>query len=636
MQYNLWFNVCALFVLAALLVVYYMKYNAPFKKYTIFLMLLWCAFFSTVASICNNTLPGVAPRWVLHVSNIAYFIFHGLNAPLLFLYVYSLTDYNLQDWNPLVPWLIPTAFSLLLVLTNWYSGGIYWLDADGGYHRGQLLPILYMVTAVNFLSTVFILVRRRRMIAVQESLSIFFFLVLVIAAMLYQLVNPQMLVENFACAACLMISQMTVQNPEMILDGPTGMLTKQGFSSLLAPMFDRKEKFRVGFLIVDNYHELEKSYGYDRLEKQLRAVSDFLRGHTDFTFCRVDNSTFCFVEKDPHADDSWDEMMHDLGGKKLFGHLRQLGVGIRFRIKAGEFFCPTDADSFGELTELLNVAANLRQSKDRDVMYLSNADVLNLRRRRQISELTRNAVAQNMLHVMYQPVYDTARRRIVGAEALLRMRTEKLGNISPAEFIQIAEENGSITQMTRFVLDSVCRFIQDAHLQELDPGHIHINLSAVDCMQPDLAARIAERLEYYGVKAGAIGVEITETAFSTMPDSIMETLQSLSDTGVFVMLDDYGTGYSNLSRLMRLPLDVVKLDKTLIDDVMNSQAARIILDNTIQMMKGLGKRVLMEGVETRQQADYLIDRGCDYIQGYYYGRPMEAAQLEKLLRGQNQ
>lgn len=634
MQYNLWFNVCALIMLVELLLLYYMKFNAPFKKYTIFLWMLWCALLSTISSICNNALPGLVPIWVLQLSNTVYFVSHGLITTLIFLYAYSLTDYTLLECRKLVPWLIPSIFSLLLILTNWYSGSIFWLDQQGSYHRGALLPLLYVVTGFNFAESVYILLRRKQMISSRERTSLLVFLVFASGAMVYQLLNPAMLVENFACACCLMISQMTVQNPELILDGSTRMLTKQGFSNLLGPMFYRGERFRVGFLMIDNYHELEKSYGYDRLEKQLLVISDFLKAHSDFTFARMDNSTFCFVEKITRSDEAWDEMMGDLRGKKLFRYLRQLGVGIRFRIKSGELVCPTDANSFGSLMELLNVAAKLPQGQDVGAMRLSTADVLNLRRRKQIEELTHRAVAENMLHVMYQPVYNTAQRRFTAAEALLRMRTDKLGNISPAEFIQLAEENGTITEMTRFVVDSVCRFIQNARLQALGLEYIHVNLSVVDCMQTDLAARLQERLEFYGVDAGAIGVEITETSFSAMADTVIDSLNSLSQIGVTVLLDDYGTGYSNLSRLMKMPLDVVKLDKSLVNDVIESEPARIILDNTIHMMKSLNKRVLIEGVETWQQAEYLIARGCDYIQGYYYARPMEAAQLESLLRSQ--
>lgn len=634
MQYNIWFNICALIILVELLSLYYMKFNAPFKKYSIFLCLLWCGLISTVSSICNNTLPGIAPLWVIRTSNILYFLAHGLIPPALFLYVYSLTDYNLQDWNRLLAWLFPSAFSTLLVLTSWFSNTLFWLDSQGGYHRGPLLPLLYLVTGFNFAAIAFSLFRNKRLVPRRERISILIFLTMASTAMLFQLFYPYMLVENFICATCLMISQLTVQNPEIILDGPSGMLNKQGFSTLLAPHFDRGHHFQVGFLVVDNYHELEKRFGYERLETKMLIIADYLKQHTGCTYSRIDNRMFCFVSDNFQSGEAWDDVFWDLDNNKLLKHLRQEGVGIRFRVKYGALSCPEDAESFGGLIELIDVASNLPLQENKDILRLSTVDVLNLRRRKELDELVTNAVKENMLHLVYQPIYCISGERFCSAEALLRMHTEKLGYVSPAEFIRIAEENGSITQITQFVIESVCRFIQSARMKELRLRRIHVNLSALDCMQSDLAVRILDTMNRYGVTSDMISVEITETALSSMPESVLENLNALSRAGISVMLDDYGTGYSNLNRLISAPLDVVKLDKSLVDHILESEPARIVLDNTIHMMKRLNMKILVEGVETKEQSDYLRERGCDYIQGYYYAKPMEGSQVESLFREQ--
>ena len=167
-------------------------------------------------------------------------------------------------------------------------------------------------------------------------------------------------------------------------------------------------------------------------------------------------------------------------------------------------------------------------------------------------------------------------------------------------------------------------------------GWMNINLSAVDCAQENLAARMLEIIHSYQMEPGMISAEITETAFTTMPDSVLTNLTELSRAGVTIMLDDYGTGYSNLNRLCSMPLDVVKLDKSLVDHVCTSESARIVMENTVSMMKRLNKKVLVEGVETKEQSDYLISLGVDYIQGYYYARPMDAIHLLELFQSQPQ
>lgn len=634
MASNIWFNVCALFVLTALLVVYYTKFNAPFQKYNIFLWLVWCAEISTIASLCNNVLPGYVPNWVLRTSNTTYFFAHSLIPPALMLYVYSLTDNSLTNWQRLIPWLIPSAFSLLLIITSWYSDGLFWLDEGGIYHRGPLMPLLYLITVYNFIGILFILYKNWRLIPRMEGISVLIFLGLSSGAVIIQLFFPWLLVENFASAMCMMISQLTVQNPELILDGGSGMLNKQGFSNLVSPLFERKRPFQMGFLMVDNYHELEKVYGFTRLESRIRILTDLLKQHSGSIFSRLDNRLFCFVPEGFQNGSGWSSLLRDLEEETLVSNLREERIGVHLQLKIGILNCPQEIDSFGSMMELIDVASQMPMSKSQDVLRLSPVDVMKLQRRKQIAELVRSAVKDNSLFLMYQPVYGIQEGRFCSAEALLRMNTEKLGFISPAEFIPIAEDNGAILQLTRFVVETACNFIRNSNMKALNLRRIHINLSAIDCAQNDLAARILDVVQKSGIEHGMLSAEITETAFSSMPDSILSNLTDLSEAGISIMLDDYGTGYSNLNRLYSMPLDVVKLDKSLVDHVLTSESARIVLENTILMMKRLNKKILVEGVETKEQADYLISLGVNYIQGYYYARPMDSIHLEELFRAQ--
>lgn len=634
MQPNIWFNVCALCILGALIGLYYVKFKAPFKKYYIFLAMSWMALVSTVASLCNNVLPGHVPVWVLQISNCTYFVAQGMLLPSLLLYVHSLTDHSLSDWKRLVPWMVPAAFSMLLILTSWYSDSLFWLDDGGVYHRGSMIWLLYLVTAFDYLGILVRLVRSWRVIAPGERESIGIFLAISLTAVFLQLVFPWLLVENFASALCVMMFQLTVQNPELILDGSSGMLNKQGFSNLLAPMFDQCRSFQVGFLMVDNYHELEKVYGYTRLESRIGVLVSFLKQHPGVVYARLDSDLFCFLPENQQSDQSWTNLLQDLDEDDLMTHLRRRRIGVRVQMKMGVINCPKEAESFGALLGLFDMAARLPMANGQDAFRLSPVDVQNLRRRKLIEEQVRSAVKDNSLSMVYQPIYDIRAKRFCSAEALMRMYTEKTGSVSPAEFIRIAEDNGAILKLTRFAVETVCRFLRTAELEKLGLNWMNINLSAVDCAQENLSSRMLEIIHNYQVEPGMISAEITETAFTNMPDSVLANLTELSRAGVTIMLDDYGTGYSNLNRLCSMPLDVVKLDKSLVDHVCTSESARIVMENTVSMMKRLNKKVLVEGVETKEQSDYLISLGVDYFQGYYYARPMDAVHLEELFQSQ--
>lgn len=399
-------------------------------------------------------------------------------------------------------------------------------------------------------------------------------------------------------------------------------------------MFDQCRSFQVGFLMVDNYHELEKVYGYTRLESRIGVLVSFLKQHPGVVYARLDSDLFCFLPENQQSDQSWTNLLQDLDEDALMTHLRRRRIGVRVQMKMGVINCPKEAESFGALLGLFDMAARLPMANGQDAFRLSPVDVQNLRRRKLIEEQVRSAVKDNSLSMVYQPIYDIRAKRFCSAEALMRMYTEKTGSVSPAEFIRIAEDNGAILKLTRFAVETVCRFLRTAELEKLGLNWMNINLSAVDCAQENLSSRMLEIIHNYQVEPGMISAEITETAFTNMPDSVLANLTELSRAGVTIMLDDYGTGYSNLNRLCSMPLDVVKLDKSLVDHVCTSESARIVMENTVSMMKRLNKKVLVEGVETKEQSDYLISLGVDYFQGYYYARPMDAVHLEELFQSQ--
>ena len=211
-----------------------------------------------------------------------------------------------------------------------------------------------------------------------------------------------------------------------------------------------------------------------------------------------------------------------------------------------------------------------------------------------------------------------------------------MGEVSPAEFIPIAEQNGAILKMTQFVLETVCSFLRASGIQEYGIRRVDINLSSMDCTQTDISRRILKCIRENDLPPSLVSVELTETAFTSLPESINRTLTALSQEGVRVLIDDYGTGYSNLSRLTSFPLDIVKIDKSLIKDIPGSPTARIVLNHTLEMMERLNKKVLVEGVETQEQLDYLLERNdCNYIQGYYFAKPMSGNDLVALFRNQH-
>ena len=231
-------------------------------------------------------------------------------------------------------------------------------------------------------------------------------------------------------------------------------------------------------------------------------------------------------------------------------------------------------------------------------------------------------IERGRFEVHYQPIYDLKRKKICSLEALARLNVEGYGYVSPEEFIGIAEKNGSIIQLGQIVVDEVCRFIRDENLIEKGIEFIEINLSVVQCMREKLYKDIQEVLDKYNIPTSMINLEITESAAAYSEERLLRNMARLSMRGISFSLDDYGSGYSNISYLVKMPFSIVKIDKFFLWGAVKKISTRLILENTIKLFKEINKKIVVEGVETLEMAQMVDAMGADYIQGYFYSKPV--------------
>ena len=234
----------------------------------------------------------------------------------------------------------------------------------------------------------------------------------------------------------------------------------------------------------------------------------------------------------------------------------------------------------------------------------------------------------------YQPIYSFEHGRFISAEALIRLTDDEYGFISPGLFIPAAEKRGVILPIGDFVLEDVHKFISENDFDALGLKYIEINLSVAQCLQEELPVKLALLSDRYGVSPDKVNLEITETTYEEM-GSVMETnLAALTGMGYTFSLDDYGTGYSNMQRVSKLPLKMVKLDKSLVDDMISEDGLSIVR-NTVKMMRDIDKELVAEGVETKDRLEELEDMGCHFIQGYFFSKPLPADEFIAFIKEHN-
>jgi len=265
------------------------------------------------------------------------------------------------------------------------------------------------------------------------------------------------------------------------------------------------------------------------------------------------------------------------------------------------------------------------------VVYDAKRDPYSLKKVTLFGEL-RHAIHHDELALHYQPKLDIASGRIIGVEALVRWNHPKEGLIAPDEFVPLAEKTGLINPLTYWVLDTAirqCRAWLDAGLGL----QISVNISARNLMDPNLVEHVDQCLEKYGVAATQLDLELTETAIMSEPARTAGVMRRLIGMGVTLTIDDYGTGYSSLAYLKRLPVGEVKIDRSFVSNMADDEGNAIIVHSTIDLAHNMGRKVVAEGVESQDVLDLLAVFGCDVAQGYHIGRPLPAEQFMEWLEG---
>ncbi len=243
----------------------------------------------------------------------------------------------------------------------------------------------------------------------------------------------------------------------------------------------------------------------------------------------------------------------------------------------------------------------------------------------------REALQLGQFHLAYQPKVNVHINQLQGLEALLRWKSPTRGNVGPSEFIPVAEESGHIIPLGYWVLDEVCRTVRSWQDKGLTVVPVSVNVSARQFQQPDFHKRVAEVLGRYGIDAGLIEIELTEGLVMEDTETAQRELAELKKIGLRISIDDFGTGYSCLSYLRRFPIDVLKIDRSFVQEIGSSRDGESIIDAIISLAKSLRLETVAEGVETPAQLNYLLDHGCHVVQGFLFGKPMDGSLIEPLL-----
>ena len=247
----------------------------------------------------------------------------------------------------------------------------------------------------------------------------------------------------------------------------------------------------------------------------------------------------------------------------------------------------------------------------------------------------KSALKENRFVVFLQPIYSVKEKSFVSAEALVRMKDRDGNLIMPGSFIPIAEKTGQIEQIGERVFEIVCDVIKEHDIRDLGLKYIEINLSVIQCENKNLALRFSEIIRRYEIAPDTINLEITESGSIKQKNILLDNMDYLSRYGCTFSLDDFGTGESNLNYIVNMPVDIVKFDRSMILSYFSTERAGIMLEYVTGMIKRMGMKIVAEGVEEKHQFEALSRLGIDFIQGYYFSKPIAVPEFISFIRRAN-
>jgi len=405
---------------------------------------------------------------------------------------------------------------------------------------------------------------------------------------------------------------------------PNRFLSLDRLSQMLDESKRKQEKIAVFFLDLDDFKKVNDSLGHEVGDKLLLEAAKRLKKATrkTDTIGRLGGDEFILLSPGFH-----DEMSIKTIAQNLLEVFRK-----PFRIDSRELIitlslgvavAPDNGATVSDLLRNADTAMYQAKTLGRNAYSFFTKEMNTaMIRRFEVEEQMRNALERNEFEVFYQPQFDSKTQQVIGAEALLRWHNPTLGNVFPDEFIPIAEQTGLIVPIGQYVINESLNFLSLWQTQQNNNFVMAVNLSPRQFRDKKLLNIIKKALKNAGLNPGNLELEITEGVLMTGQSYITETLIELQELGVKLSMDDFGTGYSSLSYLRQYHFDVLKVDRSFVNGITINKEDRDLVKASIAIAHSLGLKVVAEGVEISEQLNILNELGCDYVQGYYFSKPM--------------
>jgi EAL domain-containing protein (putative c-di-GMP-specific phosphodiesterase class I) len=495
-------------------------------------------------------------------------------------------------------------------------------EEDVVYTYGASVGITYAFCVSFVLLTLVMAIYNRHRMNRTRAESVVLWILVWMCAALIQFICNRLLLVGYASCIGMMILFFKLENPDANLDRETGVFNSHVLYKYIGQLYDRKKSFSLLLVGLDRHRD-EADPEDDKRLKDIAKFLSSLKGAK--VFKNVEREFIVLYE---------DREQFEEGTEKILNRFEQEWDGrlyepIYISINDSEV-----AESTQEVYQLLRYyKQNYNRLDERKIIEINQKMVEERREWVQMVKTIESALNEDRVEAFLQPIYSVKKDRFVSAEALARIRNTDGTIVPPGKFIPVAEETGLVDRLGERVFAKICQFIQKERTWEWGIEYIEVNLSVRQFESYTLAQRYQAIMEQYGVKPSMINLEVTESASIQMRNVFMQNMKKLINYGVSFSLDDFGNGESNLNYIVDMPVEIVKFDRDMTKSYFDKSKGKLVMETATSMILDMGLKIVSEGVETKEQLEAMKQLGVQYIQGYYFSKPLPQDEFVRFVKG---
>lgn len=635
--YNFAAEFASLVIILAVLLSFSRDYDAQTVQYRFLKFTYGVSFVSVLTTIVAllSGIPG-SNMTLARVSNVIYFMVipSGSLCYLIYAKLITAMKFDLPGYRKkLLPTLIPYGVYLLILIVGMACGKVFHVTQDEGYVRGDWFQLPYIIVTVNILWVVVTVCRHAKALHRDIIKTMLSTAVLAFAILLIQYHSPNTIMTGTLYTMSILGLHLYAQNVRKSTDQLTGIYNRMALVHTLNQHVHHNEGFSLYVFSLRGMKTINARYGIDFGDRILmHTAQTFVRCAGDSSVFRYDGDEFALLLPN-----------HGKNHQQLLEHLvSQLDAPVVMdgnELNVELVYTRVDYSLFGNnVQDLLSAAdysLSILKRHSAGERYLYDPTVASaLLQRNNTVELLKDAIAHNRIVMHYQPIYSVDDNCFTQAEALMRISREDGSLIYPGDFITLAVKTGLIVPMTYLILEQVCadlRHLLDTYGADLRLTSVSVNFPYLQFTDPKMPEKVNAILDKYAIPCHMIKIEITEREMVADTARTKAIMQDMIAQGYAFELDDFGMDYSNLSVVLDLPLDSVKLDRSLLLAAFEKAENATFFRHMVTAVSALGCMIISEGVEEQAQCDFIQDCGCDYIQGYHFSKPLPLSQFETVL-----